>query len=160
MEKGESAQPPGRLVNFLIAKSIIEALFVGALAVGFYLTAFHPYFRGWVDEANARQVHGWAFDSSSPYTRVEVQLYVDGRFVGHRTANLSRPDVKAAGRAADEWIGFVFDVPALDAGEHEARVYAVHESGGGVRRTLQLIGKPLRFSIDTRAAQTSPDAAK
>ena len=27
-------------------------------------------------------------------------------------------------------------------------VYAVHESGGGLRRTLQLLGYPIRFSVD------------
>jgi hypothetical protein len=38
--------------------------------------------------------------------------------------------------------------PALRAGEHEARVYALHSSSAGARPTLQLIGKPFRFRIE------------
>ncbi|HEX8098560.1 MAG TPA: hypothetical protein VF507_11005 [Pyrinomonadaceae bacterium] len=129
-----------RLTHYLIAKSVIEALLVSALAVGFYLTAFAPYLRGEVDEANARRVGGWAVDQAEPHARVEVQLYLDGRFAASRAADQSRPDVRDARFAEDEWHGFVFDTPDLSPGEHEAAVYAVHASGGGTRRTLQLIG--------------------
>ena len=142
------ASPRGEpLTKFLIAKSIAEALFVGALAVGFYLTAFTPFFRGSLDYADARHVAGWVVNQADPQSHVEVQLYVDGRFAGHRLADLSRPDIKAAGRAEDENHGFVFDLPLLSAGQHEARVYAVHMSGEGQRRTLQLVDKPLVFSV-------------
>ena len=140
-----------RLAHYLIAKSIIEAVLVGALAIGFYLTAFNPFFRGTVDEANAQHVYGWVAHEREPGLRVEVQLYIDGRFVASRVADLSRPDVVAAGRARDEWHGFSFDTPPLDRGAHEARVYVAHQSGGGMRRTLQLIGKPVRFSVETSA---------
>jgi hypothetical protein len=81
-----------------------------------------------------------------------VQLYIDGRFVASRVADLSRPDVKAAGRALDEWHGFSFETPPLDPGEHVARVYVVHESGEGVRRTLQLLGDPKRFRVEKETA--------
>lgn len=136
-----------RLTSYLIVKSIIEILFVGALAIIFYLTAFAPFFRGALDMADAHNVAGWVVNQAEPQAHVEVQLYIDGKFAGNRLADVSRPDVKAAGRAEDELHGFVFDTPALALGEHEARVYAVHESGRGERRTLQLIGKPLLFSI-------------
>jgi hypothetical protein len=147
MEKTVAPGMRARLTNFLIAKSIIEALFVGALAVGFYLTAFTPFFRGTLDNADARNVVGWAVNQADPYSFVEVQLYIDGRFAGDGRADLSRPDVKAAGRAEDEKHGFAFDTPPLPAGQHEARVYAVHMSGQGQRRTLQLIGKSLVFNV-------------
>ncbi len=136
------------LAHLLICKSILETLFVAALATGFYYSAFNPYFRGTVDAVDARQVLGWAVDEARPQSRVEVQLYVDGHFVASRIANHSRPDVSAAGRAADEWHGFVFDVPTLPNGEYEARVYAAHESDAGARRTLQLIGQPMRFRVE------------
>lgn len=136
-----------RLTSYLIVKSIIEILFVGALAIGFYLTAFAPFFRGSLDNADARSIAGWVVNQAEPQAHVEVQLYIDGQFAGNRKADVSRPDVQAAGRATDERHGFVFDTPALSTGEHEARVYAVHESGNGERRTLQLIGKPLLFSV-------------
>lgn len=136
-----------RLAHFLIAKATVETLFVGALAVGFYLTAFTPYFRGSLDVADSRHIAGWVVNQREPQARVEVQLYIDGRFVGNHAADVARPDVLAAGRAADESHGFVFDTPPLPAGEHEARVYAVHASGEGERRTLQLLDKPLTFTV-------------
>jgi hypothetical protein len=147
MEKAVAPALGARLTHFLIAKSIFEALFVGALAVGFYLTAFNPYFRGSLDYADASHVAGWVVNQADPQARVEVQLYIDGRFAGHTEAKVSRPDVLAAGRAADESHGFVFDTPTLSPGQHEARVYAVHLSGAGIRRTLQLLDKPRIFNV-------------
>jgi hypothetical protein len=153
MEKVVAPKMRARLTNFLIAKAVIEALFVGVLAVGFYLTAFTPYFHGTLDLADERHVAGWVINRADPQSHVEVQLYIDGRFAGNRAADLSRPDVKAAGRAADENHGFVFDTPPLPAGQHEARVYAVHMSGEGQRRTLQIVGKPLIFSVAANEAK-------
>jgi hypothetical protein len=147
MERVVGVKARKRLTNYLIIKSLIETMFVGALAIGFYLTAFTPYFRGTLDTADARNIAGWAVNQSEPKAHVEVQLYLDGRFSGDHLADVARPDVKAAGRAADDGHGFIFDTPTLSVGEHEARVYAVHESGQGQRRTLQLIGKPLVFSV-------------
>ena len=149
MERLAAPEPlkRARLAHFLIAKATVETLFVGALAVGFYLTAFTPYFRGSLDVADSRHVAGWVVNQREPQARVEVQLYIDGRFVGNRAADVARPDVLAAGRAADEGHGFVFDTPPLPAGQHEARVYAVHASGEGERRTLQLLDKPLTFTV-------------
>jgi hypothetical protein len=136
-----------RLTKYLIFKSVVEVLIVGVLSIGFYLTAFAPGFRGTLDLADKKHVAGWAVNLSDPHGHVEVQLYIDGRFIGDISADSARPDVLAAGKAADELHGFVFDTPALDPGEHEARVYAVHASGREQRRTLQLIGKPILFSV-------------
>jgi hypothetical protein len=136
-----------RLTHYLIAKSVIEALFVGALAVGFYLTAFAPTLRGELDEADAQQIAGWAVDHATPQAHVEVQLYIDGNFIASSMADAPRPDVQAAGLASDPLHGYIFNTPPLKPGEHVARVYAVHESGEGARRTMQLVGKPLRFQI-------------
>ncbi len=136
-----------RLTHLLIAKAIVEALLVGALAVGFYYFAFNPHFRGSVDEADARRVSGWVLDELQPAAHVEVQLYVDDKFVASRLADEARPDIRTAGRAADERHGFTFPLQIAQAGEHEARVYAVHSSGGGVRRTLQLIGHAMSFKV-------------
>lgn len=142
-------------MHLLIGKLALEALFVACLATGLHYVYFNPYFRGWT-EMNGRQVSGWAIREDAPYTRVEVQLYIDGRFSASQTADDARPDVVRAGRARDEWNGFTFDLPALARGQHEARVYVVHASGGGTRRTLQQLGEPLHFNVDeTRATQTS-----
>lgn len=145
-----------RLTNFLIAKSILEALFVGTLAVVFYLTTFNPFFRGALDEATPRQVYGWAVDEARPARRVEVQLYIDGHFVSVTTASLPRPDVLRAGRADDEQHGFQFNTPTLDPGEHEARVYAVHAGSDETRRTLHQIGIARKFIVESIGAQATP----
>jgi hypothetical protein len=140
----------------LIGKSVAEAVFVSVLALVFYFTAFPPYYRGW-GEATARGIEGWAVNDRAPWDRVEVYLFIDGRFVAAGTANLSRPDVRAAGYAKDEWHGYAFDLPPLENGEHEASVYAIHGSGAGSRYTLQLLGKPVRFRLEAQGVlATSP----
>lgn len=137
-----------RLVHLLISKSIIEALLIAAVAVAFFFATTNPYLRGVLDNADRTSVTGWAVDASRPSARVEVQLFVDDRFAAAAIADQFRPDVHAAMRAEDDWHGFAFTTPRLTVGDHEARVYAVHSSGSGVRRTLQLIGKPYRFRTE------------
>lgn len=135
------------LFRLLLGKSILETVFVAVLAVAFFFTAFPPYFHGF-GEATPNTISGWAVNNRAPWDRVEVQLFIDDQFVASTAANLSRPDVQQAGWALDEWHGFSFLVPRMSVGEHEASVYAVHKSGGGIRRTLQLLGYPIRFSVD------------
>lgn len=136
-----------KLFRLLIGKSIAETVFVALLAVGFFFTAFPPYFHGF-GEATPDTISGWAVNNRAPWDRVEVQLFIDDRFVASGVANLSRPDVQQAGWAQDEWHGFSFQVSNTGVGVHEASVYAVHKSGGGIRRTLQLLGYPIRFAVD------------
>jgi hypothetical protein len=135
-----------KLFRILIGKSIAETIFVALLAVGFFFTAFPPYFHGF-GEATPDTISGWAVDNRAPWNRVEVQLFIDDKFVASGRANLSRPDVQQAGWSQDEWHGFSFPISNLSVGVHEASVYAVHKSGGGIRRSLQLLGYPIRFSV-------------
>jgi hypothetical protein len=137
----------GKLAHLLIAKSIAETLLVATIAVVFFLSLFPPYFRGW-GEATPHAVAGWAVNEAEPAERVEVQLFVDGRFVGSSLADLSRPDVRDAGWSTDEWHGYSFARLSLAPGEHLAQVYALHSNGAGTRRTLQLLGDPIRFTVD------------
>ena len=133
-----------KLINLLIAKSIIETIFVGTIAVVVYVKLFPPTFHGWGEAVAASQsISGWAVDDADPWGRVEVQLFVDGKFVGTTVAQLSRPDVMAAGWSKDEWHGYEFVVTGLTEGMHEAKVYALHRSGE--RYTLQLLGNPITF---------------
>jgi hypothetical protein len=125
-----------------------EALLVTAVAVVFYFATTNRHLRGVLDQADRQAVTGWVVDESQPSTRVEVQLFIDEKFIADTMATEFRPDVHEARRAEDDWHGFVFRTPALPAGEHEARVYALYSAGAGTRRTLQLIGKPFRFRID------------
>jgi len=136
-----------KLVNILLAKSIIETIFVGALAVVVYMKLFPPTFHGWGEAVvESRSISGWAVDNADPWRRVEVQLFVDGRLVGTQVGQLSRPDVVSAGWAKDEWHGYSFVVSGLSVGMHEARVYALHKSGE--RYTLRMLGDPIRFEMD------------
>jgi len=137
-----------KLINFLIGKSILETVLVATIAVGFYITAFPPYFHGW-GEATSSAIAGWAVNDDAPWERVTVQLFVDGHFLATQQASLSRPDVSGAGWSKDEWHGYQFTLPTLSVGPHEARVYALHESAGGSRQTLQQLGDPILFIRDT-----------
>src|SRR2546421_4196362 len=130
------------LAHLLVGKSIVEALFVSALAVGFFWFAFPPYFQGW-GEVTPRTIEGWAIDRQSKTDHIEVQLFIDDRFVATAIANQSRPDVMDAGFTSDPQHGYSFPIPPLSPGEHVARVYAIHSSGNAVRKTLQLVGKPM-----------------
>ena len=135
-----------QLTNLLIAKSILETILVGTIAVVVYLNAFPPTFHGWGEAVvESQTIAGWAVNDAKPWDRVEVQLFVDGKFIGTQVAQLSRPDVVAAGWAKDEWHGYSFPMPGLSDGPHEGRVYAVHASGNSSRYTLQLLGDPIRF---------------
>jgi len=141
-------RPRSKLIHLLISKSIAEALLVTVIAVGLYFATSNPDLHGVLDVANGETVNGWVVDEARPWTRVEVQLFIDNEFVADKKAAEFRPDVHNAKRAEDDWHGFVFETPALVAGEHEARVYALLPSAAGTRRTLQLIGKPFRFRIE------------
>lgn len=140
--------PSASLVHVLIGKSVAETLLVGALAVFTFVTVLPPYFHGW-SELDDRGIAGWAVNNAAPWDRVEVQLFVDGRFVAQAVANHSRPDVQAAGWSKDEWHGYTFSLTGLAAGRHEARVYVLHDSGAGTRKTLQLLGDSVSFSVDS-----------
>lgn len=143
-------KPSSTFLNLLIGKSILETLLVGAIAVGVYLAAFPPTFHGWGEAvAASRSIAGWAVNDAAPWDRVEVQLFIDGRFIDTQVAQLSRPDVFAAGWSKDEWHGYNFSVPSLTAGTHEAHVYALHRSGSGNRYTLQRLGGPIKVVVNS-----------
>ena len=137
-----------RLVNLLIAKSILETVLVGTIAVVVYLNAFPPTFHGWGEAvAESKSIAGWVVNDADPWRRVEVQLFVDGKLIGTQVAHLSRPDVLAAGWSKDEWHGYSFVVDGVASGVHEARVYALHSSGAGTRYSLQMLGDPIKFEV-------------
>jgi hypothetical protein len=135
------------LTRLLFAKLTLDLIFVAALAVYTHAVAFHPFYSGSLDYADSKSVRGWVVDRSEPGAAVEVQLYVDGSFAAASLADEPRPDVSEKGFARDERHGFVFNLGTVRAGDHEARVYAVHASRGETRRTLQQIGGALRFTV-------------
>ena len=142
-----------QVINFLIIKSIADLFFVGIFTVGFFYNAFNPHLRGWLDDAGQKGITGWVFDERSPQRRVEVQLYIDGRFTESQQADFPRPDLVAAGFTSDERHGFFFFTPPLEPGRHVASVYSVHSSGGGKRRALQRLGNPVNFTVEEITAE-------
>ena len=138
--------PRSKLVQLLIAKSAIEIILVAGLAVGFFLITF-PHFEGW-GEATPHAIEGWVVSQQHPDQKVEVQLFIDDRFISSGVADRSRPDIVVAGKAKDEWHGFSFEIPTLNQGYHVARAYAVHSTLQGSRKTLQMIGDPIPFDLD------------
>lgn len=151
---GKAVTKPGFLTSVLVFKSIIDIWLIGLISIGSYYSAFNPSLRGSLDEAGPEWIAGWVVDLSKKDARVEVQLYIDGRFQESRVADFPQPNLVSLGLAPDERHGFFFYTPPLEIGGHEARVYAVHESGSGERRTLQQLGEALRFQ--TRAAPAEP----
>src|ERR1043166_3055401 len=139
--------PSSRLVHLLIGKSILETLLVGGLAVFSFMTILPPYFHGW-GEVTTTGISGWVVNNGDPWERVEVQIFIDGKFAGEGIANQPRPDVTAAGWARDPWHGYTFSVSSLGPRYHEASVYAVHDSGAGARKSLQLVGDRILFFVD------------
>src|SRR5882672_723808 len=108
-----------KLFHALIAKSLAETILVATLGIVFYLSAFPPYFHGW-GEASPSGIAGWAVDRSTPERRVEVQLFIDGKFFATCTANQWRPDLVSAGWARDEQHGYSFAPPFGSSGPHLA----------------------------------------
>lgn len=152
--------PSPRLVHALIGKSIAETLLVGGLAVFAFITLVPPFFHGW-GEVTPMGIQGWAVNNAAPWDRVEVHLYVDGEFVAKQVAVSSRPDVQAAGWARDEWHGYIFDVPPSLLRQrashiYEARVYTLHNSGDGSRKSLQQLGDPIFFYVDDGTLRRPP----
>jgi hypothetical protein len=128
-----------RSLAFAVAvKLTLDLIFVGALAVYAHAVAFDSSYDGALERADARGISGWVSNSARPGAPFEVQLYVDGHFAGAFVAD-------TAAQGPGERLGFDFKTEPLPRGEHEARVYVVHTSRADTRRTLQQIGKPLRF---------------
>ena len=108
--------PSLKLIHLLIGKAIAETVLVSVIAVGFYVSAFPPTFHGWGEAVTGTQsIAGWVANNASPWERVEVQLFVDNKFVGAQTASLSRPDVLGAGWANRRMARLQFSVFRADS---------------------------------------------
>ncbi len=147
--------PGPTLTHVLIGKSLLETLLVGGLALFAFMTVVPPYFHGW-GEVTSTGISGWAVNNAAPWERVEVELYVDGKFQSRAVADQTRPDVSAAGWAKDQWHGYAFSVTAPEKGSHEARVYALHHVADGARKSLQLLGEPIPFIVNEQGQLTAP----
>ena len=137
---------PVRLARLIIAKLAVDILFITAIVTGFSYAELAPSFRGWLDGADAERVIGWAAKTAAAGGPAEVQLYIDGRFVGHAIAELPRPDVNNTLPSVSQNCGYEFIMPRLAPGEHEARVFAVYATADGIGQGLRQVGPAMRFS--------------
>jgi hypothetical protein len=83
-----------------------------------------------VDEAaGGARVTGWAldFDTQSP---VDVAVYVDGGYVGSRSANTYRPDVGVGYRGWGDNHGFDFTVPVGGGAVKQVCVWGINSGAG------------------------------
>lgn len=135
-------------IHLVLGFLIVTTLAILLVCVYWNLVFFPPAFTGWGEVTPDQKIAGWAINRRDANRRVEVQLYIDDRFVGHTVAELPRPDVVQAGWTQDPRCGYAFPVPALSAGVHEARVYGMYQVPGGNYVTLQMTGDPLKFSVD------------
>jgi hypothetical protein len=140
------------LLRAIIVKAGLEILLV---CVAVSLAAFshvNPPLRGAIDVADSARVAGWAYDPREPGARLEVQLFIDGRFVASRVADERRDDLVKRGAAEDALHGFTFAVPPLGVapGRHTYQVFAVRAGGGGNKVLLSITREPQVFHVGSR----------
>lgn len=140
----EPANRARRLAGVLLVKAACDLTFVAALVIAFLLTVFDMSLDGRFEVTNG-YVTGQirAARGGEP---LELQLFVNGKFIAHQVADCGAAKADA-GHAANEPCRFRFPLPELERGEHEARIYAMNGETGGVRRAMQLVGAPQRFTL-------------
>ena len=82
-----------------------------ALRAGDAAVANAGALRGYVDGLSGGLVFGWAQNADHPEAPVCLDIFAEGRFVGHVLANRYREDLAQAGLGSGRH-GFVFDPPA------------------------------------------------
>jgi len=87
---------------------------------------------------------GWAYDPHNFDAAVELEIQIDGEYMGVWPVNWSRPDVGHAMGIGNNH-GFVYPIDNMyfDGEEHTIRVYSVNQSTGG---KSELGGSPFVFA--------------
>jgi hypothetical protein len=138
-----------RLLRGVLMKAALEIGFVCVIAT---LAAFHnasPLLRGALDVAEASHVAGWAYDPLTPDAPLDVQLFVDERFIATQRAEKLRVDLVKAGATPNAAHGFHFDLTqvSLAKGTHTAQVYAVRNAAGKNKSLIPLSKTPHVFQV-------------
>lgn len=155
-----------RLKRSLLLKAAIEALFIFTLALSFYLNEIRAPFNGAIDSFDGRTLTGWV-EEAEGQARVEVQLFIDGRFISSVNAEHHKDFNGVASESADvraksgpyekesasvdverdlsrKRLRFFFEIPVLEEGEHEASVFAAMNRDSK-NLTLKRIGDVMRY---------------
>lgn len=141
-----------KLLQAVLVKTGLE---ITLICVAVSLAAFshiNPPLRGAIDVADASRIAGWAYDPREPAARLEVQLFVDGRFVAAGRADERRDDLARRGAADDAMHGFTFAVPPLGLapGRHTLQVFAVHSGSANNKTLLSLTRSTLTLDINAK----------
>lgn len=139
-----------KLLRAIIAKSFVEVALVCVVASLAAFTTFSPQLRGAIDVADQSQISGWVNDPRLPDTALEVQLFIDGKFIASRLADDRREDLVSAGATTRPNHGFSFALEPfkLPAGEHSAQVFAVRDAAGASKILLPVTAEPKNFQIN------------
>ena len=84
---------------------------------------------GWVEFADTRSVSGWAYDSDSPSTRLEITVRVADKFCASGLASIERNDLLAAGMG-DGKHGFNIDLRDASISVEDAAALEIHAVSG------------------------------
>ena len=138
-----------RLLVAVIAKSFVEILFICAVATLAAFAYFNPALRGDVDVVDAKHIEGWAYNPLAADERLEVQLFIDNRFVATTRADSSRDDLVRAGAIPDAHHGFSFTLndKQFGRGRHRAWIYVVHKTPRDFRTLLLISNRKLIFEV-------------
>lgn len=145
---------PAARLHLVLGILIATTLAILGISLYWNLAFFPPGFTGWGELTRDQTIAGWVINRRDQNKRVEVQLFIDDQFVSHGVANRPRPDVVQAGWTSDPRCGYVFPIPTLSVGQHEARIYVLSRVRNGDYVTLQMTGNPLRFSVNADGTVT------
>ena len=133
----------------MIAKSFVEVALVCVAVTLAAFSTFSPQLRGAIDVASQTRIAGWVHDPQSPDQPIEVQLFIDGKFVATERADERRDDLVRTGATTQPNHGFSISVESLSLpdGEHRALVYAVREAAGANKILLPITTAPHTFRV-------------
>lgn len=149
-QAGADPQLAAKLLRAIGIKTLLELLFICFLATYAAFVNYHPFLRGAIDLANQTRVAGWAHDPQAPTEALEVQLFIDDRFVATSRAGERRDDLVQARATTLPNHGFSFDLSnmQLPPGEHRAQVYALRTAAGINKMLVPLSQEPLIFRVN------------
>lgn len=138
-----------KLLRAILAKSFVEVILVCVVVTLAAFSTFSPQLRGAIDVADQTQISGWVNDPRLPEMALEVQLFIDGKFIASQLADDRRDDLVSAGVTTRPNHGFNFALEPfkLPAGEHSAQVFAVRDAAGASKILLPVTAEPRTFQI-------------
>lgn len=147
METQEQSVTAAKLLRAVIAKSFVEVILVCVVATLAAFSTFSPQLRGAIDVADQTRIAGWVNDPWSPEQSLEVQLFIDGKFVASQLADHAREDLVTAGVTTRPNHGYSFQLRQFNvpSGKHTAQVYAVREAAGASKILIPIVASPVTF---------------